>query len=48
MSNIKQYHLKDFVFDNIRLAVTDAPKIRTDYVDGFTLTDVWVNGEEVK
>ena len=48
MSNIKQYHLKDFVFDNIRLAVTDAPKIRTDYVDGFTLIDVWVNGEEVK
>ena len=48
MSDIKHYSLKDFVFDNIRLTVTDAPKIRTDYVEGFVLTDVWVNGEEVK
>ena len=48
MSDIKHYSLKDFVFDDIRLTVTDAPKIRTDYVEGFVLTDVWVNGEEVK
>ena len=47
-SDIKQYSLKDFRFEDIEVNASDRPEIRKDYVEKFTLKNVKVNGEKVK
>jgi len=44
--NSDQYELSDFTFENLDIKATKEAEIHTDYITGFTLKNVTVNGEK--
>ena len=43
-----QYKLSDFIFENLDLKVKTNPDVHIDYIDGFTLKNVKLNGKRVE
>ena len=48
LSDIKQYNLKGFTFEDINVTASGNPEIYKDYVEDFTLKNVKVNGKKVE